>query len=131
MGFSESRHGCKKHPDHQGNQGVFPSCLRERLSRLCSSSSSYKESINSRVSPSLPFSPADQNPWPSSSFRATSNGFKKSKSLAFVARDFDGEFNNGKKKEKKGFWSKLVGFKRRKDFLTHSSSMRFIIGRAN
>ncbi|XP_038994950.1 uncharacterized protein LOC120119132 [Hibiscus syriacus] len=115
MGFSESRHGCKKHPDHQGNQGVCPSCIRERLSRLCSSSSSYKESMNSRVAPSLLFSPADQN-----------------LGLPPLQGHFKWKKEKKKEKEKKGFWSKLVGFKRKKkDSLTHSSSMRFIIGRAN
>ncbi|KAK8578020.1 hypothetical protein V6N13_076692 [Hibiscus sabdariffa] len=115
MGLSEceSRHGCKKHPHHQEKQGVCPSCLKERLSHLYSSSSSYKEST-SRVVPSLPFSPAEHNSF--------STGFKKSKSLAFVARN--------QNKEKKGFWSKLLGFKgKNKDFLDHSSSMRFIIQR--
>ncbi|KAK8652798.1 hypothetical protein V6N13_126823 [Hibiscus sabdariffa] len=135
MGFSESRHGCKKHPHHQQKQGVCPSCLKERLSQLYSSSSSYKEP-SFRVVPSLPFSPAEQNPRVSS-FRVTTSadsyGFKKSKSLAFAASNFDNqEFGHGKKKEKKGFWSKLVGFKgKNKDSLKHSSSMRFIIQRMN
>ncbi|GMI86594.1 hypothetical protein HRI_002328700 [Hibiscus trionum] len=119
MGFSESRHGCRRHPDHQGKQGVCPSCLSEKLSRLYS----YKESDFRVV--------AEKNPRASSSFRvstsAGSNGFKKSKSLAFVQRNYSGEeeFGNGKK-EKKGFWSKLLGFKgKNKDFLKHSSSTRF------
>ncbi|KAL4366487.1 hypothetical protein GQ457_05G014760 [Hibiscus cannabinus] len=128
MGFSESRHGCKKHPHHQQKQGVCPSCLNGRLSQLYSS---YKEP-SFRVVPSLPFSPAEQSPRVSSF--PDSYGFKKSKSLAFAPSNFDNqEFGHGKKKEKKkGFWSKLIGFKgKNRDSLKHSSSMRFIIQRMN
>ncbi|XP_022775005.1 uncharacterized protein LOC111316989 [Durio zibethinus] len=157
MGFSESGHGCKKHPHHQEKQGVCPSCLRERLSRLCSAPS--KELVNPRIAPSLSFSHADYRSasssksasparhrnlhkrngsgvmgiMGSSSFMVkvgTTNGFKKSRSIAFVPRNFDGEeAKNGKKK--KGFWSKLLRFKAKKDFLTHSTSMRLMIGRVN
>ncbi|MBA0702840.1 hypothetical protein Goari_005650 [Gossypium aridum] len=132
MGFSKSSYKCNKHPDHQENQGVCPSCLRERLSRLCSSSSSYKDS-SLRIAPSSSFSPVE-NRWGSSSFTVNvdTNGFKKSRSVAFIARNDEEVTNNGGKK-KKGFWSKLLRFKGKndKDFLTHSSSMRFVIGRVN
>ncbi|MFQ6623633.1 hypothetical protein Gotur_003780 [Gossypium turneri] len=132
MGFSKSSYKCNKHPDHQENQGVCPSCLRERLSRLCSSSSSYKDS-SLRIAPSSSFSPVE-NRWGSSSFTVNvdANGFKKSRSVAFIARNDEEVINNGGKK-KKGFWSKLLRFKGKndKDFLTHSSSMRFVIGRVN
>ncbi|KAE8676580.1 hypothetical protein F3Y22_tig00111584pilonHSYRG00218 [Hibiscus syriacus] len=36
MGLSKSE--CKIHPSQLQNQGIFPSCLRERLSSLCSTS---------------------------------------------------------------------------------------------
>ncbi|XP_022752283.1 uncharacterized protein LOC111301026 [Durio zibethinus] len=151
MGLSESGHGCKNHPHHQEKQGVCPSCLRESLSRLCSASD---KEANSRVAPSLSFSPADyssalsSNPasparhhnfhrrngsgvtgiMGSSSFmvKVGTDGLKKSRSIAFVPRDFDDEeVKNGKKK--KGFWSKLLRFKgKNKDVLTHSTSMRLI-----
>ncbi|XVE86826.1 hypothetical protein DITRI_Ditri18aG0066000 [Diplodiscus trichospermus] len=162
MGFSGSGNGCKRHPHHQEKQGVCPSCLRERLSRL--SSASNKEA-NSRVAPSsfplLSFSPAEySSAWSSrssspsrprhrnfhkrsgsgmtgimgsSSFTVkvgTSNGLKKSRSTAFVPRNLDGQdAKNGKKK--KGFWSKLLPFKGKKDFLKHSTSMRFMVGRVH
>ncbi|XWS41615.1 hypothetical protein CRYUN_Cryun17cG0097500 [Craigia yunnanensis] len=160
MGFSESGHGCKKHPHHQEKQGICPSCLRDRLSLLVSAS--YKEA-NSRVAPScshsLSFSPADyssasssNSAFPalhrnfhkrnsseamgimgSSSFMVktgTSNGLKKSRSIAFVPRKFDDEeAKNGRKK--KGFWSKLLRFKGKNDVLMHSTSMRLMIGRVN
>ncbi|XVE83098.1 hypothetical protein DITRI_Ditri16bG0060100 [Diplodiscus trichospermus] len=158
MGISESGHGCKNHPQHQEKQGVCPSCLREKLSRLCSASN---EEANSRVhapscSPSMSFSPADYSSvsssnsatsparhrnlhkrngsWvmgimgSSSSFKVMvgTNGLKKSRSIAFVPRNFDvEEVKNGKKK--KGFWSKLLRIKgKNKDVLTHSTSMRLI-----
>ncbi|XVF59032.1 hypothetical protein PTKIN_Ptkin07bG0241400 [Pterospermum kingtungense] len=150
MGFSESERRCKNHPHHQEKQGVCPSCLRERLSRLCSASP---------TSP-LSFSPADDNSLASSSHSASpaghhkrngswvmgimgmgslsfkeklgTKGLKKSRSVAVIPRDFDDEeVKNGKKK--KGFWSKLLGFKRKnnKDVLTHSTSMKLIIERVN
>ncbi|XVF15252.1 hypothetical protein REPUB_Repub09cG0134900 [Reevesia pubescens] len=156
MGFSESGHGCKKHPNHQEKQGVCPSCLRERLSHLCSAS--YKET--SRVVPSISFYPADYSNSASSSNSAsparhrishkrngsgvmgikrssslmvkistTTNGLKKSRSIAFIPRKLDNEeVKNGKKK--KGFWSKLLPLKgKKKDVLTHSTSMRMNIKR--
>ncbi|XWS33361.1 hypothetical protein CRYUN_Cryun22dG0075400 [Craigia yunnanensis] len=148
MGFSESSHGCKNHPHHQEKQGVCPSCLRERLSRLCSAS--YKEA-NPRVAASCSPSPADYSSasssnsasparhkrngsWVmgitgSSSFmvKVGTNGLKKSRSIAFVPRNFDDEEVKNGKKKKKGFWSKLLRFKGKdKDVLTHSTSMRLI-----
>ncbi|XVF61560.1 hypothetical protein PTKIN_Ptkin08bG0139700 [Pterospermum kingtungense] len=170
MGFSESGYGCKKHPYHEEKQGVCPSCLRERLSRLCSSASS--KDGNSRVapssSPSQSFSPADYSSasssnsaspavaaaaarhlkfhkrngsgamgtmgMGSSSFTVNvgaSNGLKKSRSMAFVPRNFDGHEEAKVGKKKKGFWSKLLGFKGKKDVLTHSTSMRLVVGRVN
>ncbi|OMO73072.1 hypothetical protein COLO4_27295 [Corchorus olitorius] len=158
MGFSsESNHGCKNHPNHQEKQGVCASCLREKLSRLCSVSS-HKELV-SRIAPSgsssLSYSPVYYHSSASSSTSASparqekqrchkrngsdvmgslsfmvkvGNGLKKSRSIAFVPRNFDEEEVHKNKKKKKGFWSKLLGFKGKKDVLTHSTSMR-IIGR--
>ncbi|KAK8477907.1 hypothetical protein V6N13_064721 [Hibiscus sabdariffa] len=157
MGFSESGHGCKIHPHHHPNQGVCPSCLRERLSSL-SWITSYQHTSFSfspryySVSSSISTSPSPsqrhhdshkQNGFgesmgivglpPSSSFtvKFDANGVKKSRSIAFVPRNFDDddeekEVKDGKKKEK-GFWSKLLRFKgKNKDVLRHSKSMRLI-----
>lgn len=133
MGFSKSSYKCNKHPDHQENQGVCPSCLRERLSRLCSSSSLYKDS-SLRIAPSSSFSPVE-NRWDSSSFTVNveTNCLKKSRSVALIARKDEEVINNGAGKKKRGFWSKLLRFKGKndKDLLTHSSSMRFVIGKVN
>ncbi|XWS44973.1 hypothetical protein CRYUN_Cryun15aG0095900 [Craigia yunnanensis] len=159
MGFSESGHGCKNHPHHQEKQGVCPSCLRESLSRLCSASYKEANSrVAPSCSPSLSFSPVDNSSpsfsnsasparhrnfhkrngsWVlgimgSSSFKVKvgTNGLKKSRSMAFVQRNFDDEEVKNDKK-KKGFWSKLLRFKGKdKDILTHSTSMR-LIGRVN
>ncbi|GMI94133.1 hypothetical protein HRI_003082600 [Hibiscus trionum] len=120
MGFSESGHGCKIHPDHHGKQGVCPSCLRERLSSLSWIGSGSAEHMGIVGLSS------------SSSFTAKfgANGVKKSRSIAFVPRNFDDEegteVKDGKKKGK-GFWSKLLRFKgKNKDVLRHSKSMRLI-----
>lgn len=154
MGFD---HRCKIHPHHLEKQGVCPFCLRERLSRL--SSASYRDFAASCTSPSLSFSPADNYSSASSSRSASparnlkrngswvmrivgsssfmekfgTNGLKKSRSIAVIPANFDDgeEVKNGKKK-KKGFWSKLIGFKgKSKGVLTHSTSMRLIIERVN
>ncbi|GMI68693.1 hypothetical protein like AT5G65300 [Hibiscus trionum] len=137
MGFSKSE--CKIHPSQQQNQGVCPSCLRERLSRLCSTS--YIEA--SRAAPyyaSTSASPARRRVLHrrngsevmgvvgSSSFMGKGGGLKKSRSIAFVRRKADDEdVQNWKKKskERRGFWSKLLRLKGKKmDVVMHSSSMR-------
>lgn len=172
-GFSESGYGCKKHPNHEEKQGVCPSCLRERLSRLCSVANSTIKDANSKVVPSSsasqPFSPADNYSSAFSSHSASptatvaaaarrlnfhkingsgvmgitgsssfstvnvgaNNVLKKSRSMAFVPRIFDDREEAKVGKKKKGFWSKLLGFKGKKDGMTHSTSMRLIIGRVN
>ncbi|KAK8663827.1 hypothetical protein V6N13_083632 [Hibiscus sabdariffa] len=156
MGFSESSHGCKIHPHHHPNQGVCPSCLRERLSSLSwigstqHTSFSFSPGYYSALS-SISTSPSQRHRdshkrngfeksigiMGSSSSSSSSftvkfdvSGVKKSRSIAFVPRNFDGEeeeeVKNGKKKEK-GFWSKLLRFKgKNKDVLRHSKSMRLI-----
>ncbi|KAK5785252.1 uncharacterized protein LOC108483255 [Gossypium arboreum] len=139
MEYCEAEHGCKKHSNHQEKQGVCPSCLRERLSCL---TLSYKEA--SRVTSSLYFCPAHYSlaSNPDSPARhshshmrnssgvmgimgmssssgvklGASNGLKKSRSIAFVPRNLDEDDEETKKgKKKKGFWSKLVHFKGKKD----------------
>ncbi|KAL4376429.1 hypothetical protein GQ457_02G009140 [Hibiscus cannabinus] len=133
MGFSKSE--CKIHPSQLQNQGVCPSCLRERLSRL--SSTSYIEA--SRASPyyaSNSASPARRRlshrrngseVMGSSSFMGKAGGLKKSKSIAFVLRKADDEdvqnWKMKKSKERKGFWSKLLRLKGKKmDAAMHSTS---------
>ncbi|PPD92992.1 hypothetical protein GOBAR_DD10024 [Gossypium barbadense] len=135
MGFSEMGNGCKDHPNHQQKQGVCASCLRERLSRLCSAS--YTETNSTlflSCSSSLSFSPAPDYSSPSSSTSASPDArhrLKKSRSTACVARTLDDEeLKNGKNK-KKGFWSRLLSFKGKKNVLSHSMSMRLMIGRVN
>ncbi|KAK8566192.1 hypothetical protein V6N13_021266 [Hibiscus sabdariffa] len=163
MGFPEK---CKNHPNHNEKQGVCASCLRERLSLLCSSS--YKEAnstLFASSSPSPYFSPADDSSPPSSTsaspaaqhrkhngsggtgikglLSSTSSssimvklgslkGLRKSRSVALVTRNVDEEESETVKNKKKGFWSKLLSFKgKKKNFLTHSTSMRLMIGRVN
>ncbi|GMH05927.1 hypothetical protein Nepgr_007767 [Nepenthes gracilis] len=43
MGFSESDLGCRKHPNQKQLPGVCSSCLRERLTKLATSDSSYSK----------------------------------------------------------------------------------------
>ncbi|XP_039008273.1 uncharacterized protein LOC120136242 [Hibiscus syriacus] len=168
MGFSER---CKNHPNHNEKQGVCASCLRERLSLLCSASYTEVNSILfASSSPSPYFSPADDSSLPSStsaspafsqhrkrngfggtgikglfsssSLSTTSSssimvklgsikGLKKSRSIALVTRNVEEEEAKKGKNKKKGFWSKLLSFKGKKNVLTHSTSMRFMIGRVN
>ncbi|GMI99425.1 hypothetical protein HRI_003611800 [Hibiscus trionum] len=143
MDLSEPDYGCKKHSNHQENQGVCPSCLRERLSHL--TSVSHEKTSPPYVYPadSNSASPArHQNLSKRNSFRVmgimgmssvkagtTSNGLNKSKSIAFVPRNSDEEARSGKRN--KGFWSKWVHlhFKEKKDVLTHSTSMRLMVGK--
>ncbi|TYH38248.1 hypothetical protein ES332_D12G097900v1 [Gossypium tomentosum] len=102
MGFLETEDGCKIHPFHHQKQGVCPSCLRERLSGLCSTS--YDEA--SRLSPYYYYcSPS-----------ADALLHHRSRSIACVPKKVDDE--------EKGFWSKLLGLKGKKDIVMHSNSMR-------
>nr|KJB48868.1 hypothetical protein B456_008G090900 [Gossypium raimondii] len=103
MGFLETEDGCKIHPFHHQKQGVCPSCLRERLSGLCSTS--YDEA--SRLSPYYYYycSPS-----------ADTLLHHRVRSIACVPRKVDDE--------EKGFWSKLLGLKGKKDIVMHSNSMR-------
>ncbi|KDP29728.1 hypothetical protein JCGZ_18663 [Jatropha curcas] len=136
MGFSEFQQACKEHPYHNHKQGVCPSCLREKLSKLYVAPLNDKEAAAialssssfmslSSASSSNHMSPDHHRPrrlnhhhrnvsdiMHSISFRVSiaGNGLKKSRSLAFVT-----EGKNGKKKNKKGFWSKLLHLKGKKE----------------
>ncbi|KAL4368130.1 hypothetical protein GQ457_05G008340 [Hibiscus cannabinus] len=138
MGFSKSE--CKLHPSQQQNQGVCPSCLRERLSRL--SSTSYNEA--SRVAPYYVSNSASPAPRRiphrrngslamgvvGSPVKVGDNiyGLKKSRSIAVVARK-DGD-EDVKKVKKKGFWSKLFRPKgNKRDVVRHSNSNENMIER--
>lgn len=153
MGWSESELVCKKHQNQNKKQleGVCPCCLRERLSQLSAATSQRKAAavIAPSCSSSVPSSPPYSS---ASSFNAMSpvhrrhhrnvsefmgsisfmlsvgNELKKSRSIAFVPRNFVGEIKNGKKK--RGFWSKLLHRERKKENFMHSRtvSMRERLG---
>ncbi|KAK8517395.1 hypothetical protein V6N13_127576 [Hibiscus sabdariffa] len=143
MGFSKSE--CKLHPSQQQNQGVCPSCLRERLSRL--SSTSYNEA--SRVAPYYVSNSASPAPRriphrrngslamgvvgsPSLAVKVGDHyGLKKSRSIAVVARkDGDEDVKKVKKKERRGFWSKLFRPKgKKRDAVRHSTNNENMIER--
>ncbi|XP_009787284.1 uncharacterized protein [Nicotiana sylvestris] len=129
MGFTEPEIICKKHPDHKQQPGVCSCCLRERLSKLSTSTatiaviSSSTSSLFSSTSSSTCNSPRVGGhrriisdvvgPFTFVSIIGTGagagGGLKKSKSQAFVARTGcrSGGLLNGQKK-KEGFWSKLI-----------------------
>lgn len=128
---------CKKHSIHKQLQGVCPFCLRERLSQLLAAAASQVSHSLPPPPPSQSSSPANYYSPPASSSNnksprghnrnasdisgsisfmlsvGSSGGLKKSRSLAFVPRNFVGELKTGKKK--KGFWSKLLHRERKKD----------------
>ncbi|KAL3369166.1 hypothetical protein AABB24_009802 [Solanum stoloniferum] len=121
MVFIEPQVICKKHQDHKQNPGVCSCCLRERLIKLstnstttimATSSSCTYSSLSSSTSSSTCGSPRRHRRINSDvvgpfSFVGTGagGGLKKSRSIAFVARSC-GLLNEQKKKE--GFWSKLI-----------------------
>lgn len=145
MGMFVSEIECHHH--HQ-LQGVCPYCLTEKLSHL--SLTSNREIV--RVAPScsssssVSYSPASYPLGPSSGFaspdrrrrhqRSVSKvagsihyvlgigdfSFRKSRSVAFAQGNFGAEVRNGKKK--KGFWSKLLGLKGKKEVEMHSRTVR-------
>lgn len=132
---------CRRHPNHKRLQGVCPFCLRERLSQLAAAAasqvsppppaSSHSSSLANYFSPAS----TSNNTSPprghnrniseiagSISFMlsvgsSSSGGLKKSRSIAFVPRNFVGELQTGQKK--KGFWSKLLHRERKKDVFMH------------
>ncbi|CAN8251535.1 unnamed protein product [Cochlearia groenlandica] len=131
---------CRKH-NHQGNKGVCPFCLRDKLSRLPNTTSSYivtrsdrsSSSTNVSSSPSSPAAVKDHHRRAGSmsmSFavrealsgnliEALGGGLKKSRSMANVTRDSFIAKDSKKKTEKLksttekkiGFWSKLLHLK--------------------
>ncbi|KAL3337831.1 hypothetical protein AABB24_030131 [Solanum stoloniferum] len=133
MVFVEPQVICKKHQDHKQNPGVCSCCLRERLIKLstnsttimATSSSCNYSSLSSSTSSSTWGSPRGHRRINSDvvgpfSFvgAGAGGGLKKSRSIAFVARSC-GLLNEQKKKE--GFWSKLIKStgKRSKRVLIH------------
>ncbi|KAK6789989.1 hypothetical protein RDI58_013789 [Solanum bulbocastanum] len=131
MVFVEPQVICKKHQDHKQNPGVCSCCLRERLIKLCTnstttimatSSSCTYSSLSSSTSSSTCGSPRGHRRINSDvvgpfSFvgAGAGGGLKKSRSIAFIG----GLLNEQKKKE--GFWSKLIKStgKRSKRVLVH------------
>ncbi|XP_009787285.1 uncharacterized protein LOC107774624 [Nicotiana tabacum] len=124
MGFTEPEIICKKHPNHKQQPGVCSSCLREKLNKLSTSTTTIMPlSLSSSSTSSSNF----DSPRGGGHRRITSDvvgpfsfvsiigagagaggGLKKSRSIAFVARSGcrSGGLNGQKKKE--GFWSKLI-----------------------
>ncbi|XP_031257506.1 uncharacterized protein LOC116144798 [Pistacia vera] len=122
---------CKKHPKHRQSPGVCSLCLREKLSKLSTSSSSrvYSSTMESSSSSSLSSyyssSEASSCASPMHRYRFTTegknnislfslsfvskNGLTKSRSLAFFprTRGKEGDDHDNKKK-KGGFLSKLL-----------------------
>ncbi|EEF27860.1 uncharacterized protein LOC8280787 [Ricinus communis] len=129
---------CMDHPYHNQKQGVCPCCLRERLSKLyavaatapmaAAAELSYSSSVMScsSVSSFNHISPlrhrhqrTASDIMGSMSFKVSSAlgsnyGLKKSRSIAFVTRSLVGDVTHGKNK-KKGFWSKLLHLKGKKE----------------
>ncbi|VFQ70120.1 unnamed protein product [Cuscuta campestris] len=127
--------GCRKHGNRKQVPGVCSSCLRERLAEIPGAefadphSGGDDESSCSSGSSSGWISPRGHRRIPcdgrsSFAFSATAGDggrgravLKKSNSIAFVAGGCGG---GGRKKEKEGFWSKLIrstGKKTRRVFL--------------
>uniref|UniRef100_A0A1D1YZ96 Piezo-type mechanosensitive ion channel component 2 n=1 Tax=Anthurium amnicola TaxID=1678845 RepID=A0A1D1YZ96_9ARAE len=50
MGWSEMEGRCRRHPKHRQSKGVCPSCLRERLSQISTSSTNTSSSLSSPTS---------------------------------------------------------------------------------
>lgn len=128
---------CAKHPNLHQTPGVCPSCLRERLYDLIVSSENYSSRFSSNP---YSFSSSSlytdlQSTSPTAARRkqghrrnesaadASSSvlftvsmgnggvGLKKSRSMAFVARNSNRPGGESLKKKKRGFWSNLIHFK--------------------
>ncbi|CAH8326783.1 unnamed protein product [Eruca vesicaria subsp. sativa] len=125
---------CRKHK-HQGNRGVCPSCLRDKLSRLPNTTTSYYV-INRSDSSSTTVSSSPSSPVKELHRRAGSmsmsfavrealsgqlvEGLKKSRSMAHATRDSyivrsSKKTSTEKLKattvKKTGFWKKLLHLK--------------------
>ncbi|KAJ0025681.1 hypothetical protein Pint_08383 [Pistacia integerrima] len=111
---------CKKHPKHRQSPGVCSLCLREKLSKLSTSSSSrvYSSTMESSSSSSSCASPMHRyrfttegknNISLSSLLFGSKNGLTKSRSLVFFPRKRGKEGDDHDNKKKKGgFLSKLL-----------------------
>ncbi|GKV09390.1 hypothetical protein SLEP1_g20899 [Rubroshorea leprosula] len=136
--------GCKKHPKHHQSPGVCSLCLREKLSRLstsssrsipktriiassCSSSSLSSDS-SSPSSCSSPVYPYDQDARYLSGKGSLSmigvgiNRLTKSKTTAFFTKPREKE--GDERKNRTGFLSKLLHPKRKEEELMHSRTVR-------
>ncbi|KAK8606971.1 hypothetical protein V6N13_052723 [Hibiscus sabdariffa] len=145
MGLSKSE--CKVHPSQQQNQGVCPSCLRERLSRLFSTS--YNEAstvspyyVSNSASPAPRRIPHRRNGSLAMAMGVVGSqslvvkvgdnyGLKKSRSVAVVARKVgDEDVKNVKKKERRGLWSKLFRSEgKKRDVVRHSTGNENMVER--
>lgn len=125
---------CRKHK-HQGNRGVCPSCLRDKLSRLPNTTTSYYVINRSTSSSCTTVSSSPSSPVKELHRRAGSmsmsfavrealsgqlvEGLKKSRSMAHVPRDSYIVRSSKKTTEKlkpttvkkTGFWKKLLHLK--------------------
>lgn len=125
MAFFEPEIVCKKHPNHIQQPGVCSCCLRERLFKLADSTKNIRSTSSSLSTSPVYYSSASSSTYTSPSRRAehhriasdiinyslsftnlSINGLKKSRSIAFVARNRVEDPVNRKKKG--GFWSKLL-----------------------
>ncbi|KAI3682866.1 hypothetical protein L1987_83196 [Smallanthus sonchifolius] len=124
--------GCKKHPKHEQSPGVCSVCLRERLSKISGSSSQThvtdvcSSSSSSSISSVSSVSSSRRSSYTASPMHGYRNGnrkcdvegkgylsfLRKSRSMAFVDVENDGNKKKKKKKKADGFWSKLMGLKR-------------------
>ncbi|KAI3442781.1 uncharacterized protein J3R85_001049, partial [Psidium guajava] len=134
---------CRKHPKHRQSTGVCALCLSKKLSQL--SSGSYlrsKTSANRRYSISSSSSSSSLSSYHSSSGSSScsspihhrygrfaheaksgplsmlfggKDGLKKSRSIAFVPKARTGQEIIKGEKSKRGFWSKLIRARRKRD----------------
>ncbi|KAK3211246.1 hypothetical protein Dsin_015952 [Dipteronia sinensis] len=140
MGWSQSELLCKKHQSQNKNpQGVCSICLGERLSQLSAIPQKKTSMVAPSSSSSISSSPVSCSSSSTARPRHNRNGsemmgsisfmlsagnygLKKSRSMAFVPKNFVGEHNNiGKKK--RGFWSKLLHLEGKKVISTHSKTV--------
>ncbi|KAK2656505.1 hypothetical protein Ddye_009557 [Dipteronia dyeriana] len=140
MGWSESELLCKKHQTQNKNpQGVCPICLGERLTQLSATPQKKTSMVAPSSSSSISSSPVSCSSSSTARPRHNRNGsemmgsisfmlsagnygLKKSRSMAFVPKNFVGEKNNTGKK-KRGFWSKLLHLEGKKVISMHSKTV--------
>ncbi|KAL8472365.1 hypothetical protein ACS0TY_029546 [Phlomoides rotata] len=139
---SKANPHCKKHPKHTQSPGVCSICLGEKLSIISYSSDSYSSSSSKGARSASSFSSSSSSssisslsssdasscssPMGNYTYRVSVEGrnsmrvFKKSRSMAFARKEED--FENGKKINNGGFWSKLLPRSNKK--LMHSKTMQ-------